>query len=282
MIAVAPSIAVVPVRTPTLPPATHTNTYIVGDGELWVFDPASPYEDEQSLLNAALAARTSRGERVERIVLTHHHEDHVAGAEALRDAQSTPDRRVRIAAHAETARRVADRIVVDDIWIDGEARECGGRRLVAHHTPGHAPGHLVFHDAASGTIIAGDMVAGIGTILVDPADGDLAQYLASLAAMDRLGADVLLPSHGPALPHATQVIAFYVAHRHQRTEQIRQALDRLGAASAADLAPHVYADLPIAAQRVGTAQIQSHLLWMKRHGLARPIRGEDRWEIDRA
>jgi hypothetical protein len=42
MNAVVPGIRVVKVRTPTLPPATHTNCYVVGDGELAVFDPASP------------------------------------------------------------------------------------------------------------------------------------------------------------------------------------------------------------------------------------------------
>lgn len=277
---VAPGIAVVAVRTPTLPPATHTNTWVVGEGALSVFDPASPYEDEQQRLLAALMARVERGERVERIVLTHHHNDHVSGAEALRAALPG---HVPILAHAETARRVADRIAVDETWDSGTARDCGGRRLVAHFTPGHAPGHLVFHDADTGALIAGDMVAGIGTILVDPADGDLGQYLDSLAAMRALGASVLLPAHGPALPHADQVLAFYVAHRHQRTAQIRDALDRLGAATPLDLAAAVYPELPEAARRVGAAQILSHLRWMKQHGIARALRGDEpsaaRWEL---
>ena len=45
-----PGIEVVPVRTPTVPPATHTNTYVVGDGLLTVIDPASPWDDEQTRL----------------------------------------------------------------------------------------------------------------------------------------------------------------------------------------------------------------------------------------
>lgn len=267
-------IVAIPVRTPTLAPATHTNTWVVGEGELTVFDPASPYEDEQERFLGELRVRMARGERVERIVLTHHHQDHVSGAEALRNALGA----VPIVAHPETARRVAARITVDELWEHGQVRQCGGTTLTAHHTPGHAPGHLVFQDSASGEVIAGDMVAGIGTILVDPDDGDLGQYLASLDAMRALAPTVLHPAHGPSLPHADQVLAFYIAHRHQRTAQIGEALDKLGAASPDELAPVVYPELPAFAQRVAAAQILSHLRWMKTHGLARPLRGEPRWE----
>ena len=82
---VAPDIAVVAVRTPTLPPATHTNSWVLGRGSLTVVDPASPYEDERLRLHRALAERCRAGERVDRLFLTHHHHDHVAGAMDLRD-----------------------------------------------------------------------------------------------------------------------------------------------------------------------------------------------------
>lgn len=276
MRAVAPGIAVVPVRTPTLPPATHTNTYVVGEGALSVFDPASPWEDEQARLAHALQERIDAGERIERIVLTHHHDDHVAGAEALRRRFSTPDRPLPIAAHPTTAALVAARIAVDEAWTDAQARDCGGRRLVATFTPGHAPGHLVFHDDDGGAVIAGDMVAGIGTILISPEDGDLGQYLDSLQRLRDLAPTVLLPAHGEPLPHADALLGFYIVHRHQRTEQIRQTLDRHGAATPEELAPRVYPELPPEAWPLGAAQITSHLRWMARHGLARPAEA-GRW-----
>jgi len=40
-----PGIVLVPLRTPTLPPATHTNCCVVGGDEVVVIDPASPYDD---------------------------------------------------------------------------------------------------------------------------------------------------------------------------------------------------------------------------------------------
>lgn len=273
---VAPGIGVIAVRTPTLPPATHTNTYVAGDGLITVFDPASPYEDEQERLAAALWTRVDRGERLERIVLTHHHDDHVSGAEALR--RRFPG--VPIVAHPVTARWVDGRVAVDATLEPGRLA-CGERVFEVSHTPGHAPGHLVFQDLATGVVIAGDMVAGVGTILVDPDDGDLQQYIDSLEAMRRRSPTTLLPSHGPPLLHGEQVLAFYVAHRHQRTAQIRDALDQLGAATPEELAPRVYPELPPAAWRVAARQITSHLRWMRRHGLARPVEA-GRWAPETA
>lgn len=267
-----PAIAIVPVRTPTLPPATHTNVYVVGDGDLTVFDPASPYEDEQGRLAAVLDERIDDGERVERIVLTHHHLDHVSGAIALqthlmeRHGVSVP-----IQAHPWTADHVAAEVA--ETLDDGDALACGGRTLQVHHTPGHAPGHLVFHDRDSGAMIAGDMVAGIGTILIEPGDGDLEKYLDSLAHMAELAPEALLPAHGPVLPHGVAVLGMYIAHRHQRTDQIREALDKVGRATPMQLVPHVYPQLPAVAHPLGATQITSHLHWMRDRGLARAVDG---------
>src|SRR5438067_504290 len=148
----APWIRVVPVRTPTLPPATRTNCYIVGDAARAVaIDPATPYADEQARLDAYLA---DHGIRLESIVLTHHHVDHVGDAARLAAKHSVP-----VAAHAETASRVAGRVAVARILADGDELDYAPKKLRALFTPGHAPGHLCFVDAAAHAIVAGDMVA---------------------------------------------------------------------------------------------------------------------------
>src|SRR5262250_3169592 len=54
----ATGIRVLALRTPTLPPAAHTNAYLVGPdaGPVAVIDPGSPYPDQQAILDRVLAS----------------------------------------------------------------------------------------------------------------------------------------------------------------------------------------------------------------------------------
>ena len=273
---VAPDIAVVAVRTPTLPPATHTNSWVLGRGSLTVVDPASPYQDERDRLYTALRARRANGDRVERLFLTHHHHDHVAGTVDLRDRLAADGQPVTVAAHPITAALLDGAIEVTEPLDDGAALDIAGRPFTVVFTPGHAPGHLALHDASTGSIVAGDMVAGIGTIVLDPAEADLEQYLDSLERLRALRAQRLLPAHGPALVHPDTVLSFYVAHRHQRSDQIRSALQLWGEATPEELAPRIYPDLDPPFLPIAAAQITTHLHWLARHGLAVPTTG-GRW-----
>jgi glyoxylase-like metal-dependent hydrolase (beta-lactamase superfamily II) len=270
---VANGLSLVAVRTPTLPPATHTNSWIVGEDELLVVDPASPYDDERARLFGELAGAIAGGKRVAGLFLTHHHADHVSGAVDLRDRLAAAGHDAPILAHAVTADLVRDRIRVDRTIEDGEPVQDD---VVAVFTPGHAPGHLALHHRVHGWIVAGDMVAGVGTIVIDPSEGDLQDYLDSLERLRRLGGTALMPAHGPVLPHPDAVLSFYVAHRHQRSDQVRAALDAVGEATPLELAPRIYPELPTSFHPVAAAQILTHLRWLERHGAARP-REHGRW-----
>jgi glyoxylase-like metal-dependent hydrolase (beta-lactamase superfamily II) len=261
---VAPGVALLGLRTPTLPPATHTNAVILGRAATTVVDPASPWDDEQGRLLDALAGRA-----LDRIVLTHHHHDHVAGAVALAEAWvERGHRRPSIVAHATTAERLQGRLTVDALLAPGDVIDVEGDAWTVQHTPGHAPGHVVL-ERADGIVVAGDMVAGVGTILIDPEDGDLGDYLDSLAKMQARGPERLIPSHGPVLEHAEAVLAFYIAHRHQRTAQIAEALRQLGEVDVLALVGRVYAQVDPAVWPIAAVQLLAHLRWMERHGMAR-------------
>ena len=123
------------------------NIWLLGDDrEVLVFDAS---HDHQPIVSAAA------GRRVEAIVLSHGHSDHINRAAALREAVDAP-----IMLHP------ADRMLWDrvygaaDDWDrdleDGAVLEAAGHRLRVIHTPGHSPGSCCFHDAASGRLISGD------------------------------------------------------------------------------------------------------------------------------
>lgn len=257
----APGVWRVAVRTPTVPPATHTWCYLVGESALTVFDPASPYPEEQDHLFASI---TELGLPVERIVLTHHHADHVGGACALQ-SRLGPQVNVPIWSHQATAARVSEQgIAVNQTWAGETELPCGGLSLRVMHTPGHAPGHLVFLEPTSGLCIAGDMVAGVGTVVILPQDGTLEEYLDSLERMRALGASALLPSHGPLLEPAEDALVRYITHREARTQQIRSAVADHGPCRAIDLVPVVYPELRADLAMFGMLQITTHLFALER------------------
>src|SRR5207249_8925613 len=120
-----------------------------------------------------------------------HHLHHVAGA-------ASPAARLglRVWAHPETARLLAGRLAVDRLVEEGERLPFGPGGFAALHTPGHAPGHLVLLDERTRAAVVGDMVASVGTIIIDPPDGDMRLYLSSLERLRALDLRWLLPAHG--------------------------------------------------------------------------------------
>ena len=268
----APWIRVLPVRTPTLPPATRTNCYIVGEaGRALAIDPATPHADEQARLDEYVARE---GIVLEAVVLTHHHVDHVGDAARLAAKHGVP-----VWAHRETAARVAGRVQISRMIDDGERLDVGPSGLRAVFTPGHAPGHLCFVDAAAKAIVAGDMVASVGTIIVEPADsGDMRLYLESLRRLRREvdgGATTLLPAHGPPIADGGARLDFYVAHRLEREGRVAAALGD-APATVAELVPPAYPDVAAALYPLAARSLLAHLYKLEYEGRARR-HGDGRW-----
>jgi glyoxylase-like metal-dependent hydrolase (beta-lactamase superfamily II) len=246
-----PGIVLVPLRTPTLPPATHTNCYIVGGEEVVVIDPASPYAEEQEMLDRVLQKRNIR-----EIWLTHLHSDHIGGANHLRQK-----RNVKIAAHPITARDLAGVVDIDRTFAADESLELGGRpgwRLRVIHTPGHARGHVCVFDEKSGSLITGDLMAGLGTVVIDPPEGHMATYFDSLKRMLELPVTALFPAHGPVMANAKAKIREYIDHRVQRENMILAAWER-GHREPSDIVKEVYTDVSPAMYGLAARSVLAHL-----------------------
>jgi glyoxylase-like metal-dependent hydrolase (beta-lactamase superfamily II)/ADP-ribose pyrophosphatase YjhB (NUDIX family) len=246
-----PGIVLVPLRTPTLPPATHTNCYLVGGEEVVVIDPASPYEEEQALLDRVLANR-----RVREIWLTHLHNDHVGGANHLKRQLG-----VKIAAHSITAQALQGVVAVDRTFEENERLELAGKpgwTLQVLHTPGHARGHVCIFEARSGSLVTGDLMAGVGTIVIDPPEGHMATYFDSLRRMQALPVRALFPAHGPVMANAKGRIQAYLDHRTERERNILAAW-QWGAHEPAALVKKVYTDVPDAMHGLAERSVMAHL-----------------------
>jgi Zn-dependent hydrolases, including glyoxylases len=259
-----PGIFLFPVKTPTLPPATHTNCYIVGGNEVVIIDPASPYEEEQRELDQFIDALIGEGRRVREIILTHHHPDHTGGVNHLRRRLGVP-----VAAQALTAERIGRSIAVDRFIEDNELIELAGEpgwRLRALHTPGHTRGHLCFYEEITGAIITGDLVVGLGTVVIDPPEGNMRQYFDSLhrlLALPKLSS--LFPAHGPAIGNARHKLEEYVTHRTGRENKILEAV-QAGAALPEDIVPVAYTDVTPAMWGLAERSTIAHLEKLEEDG----------------
>jgi glyoxylase-like metal-dependent hydrolase (beta-lactamase superfamily II)/8-oxo-dGTP pyrophosphatase MutT (NUDIX family) len=215
-----------PLVTPTLPPATHTNAYVLGTGDCVLVDPGAPDAAEAERLVALVRQLASEGYRPRAVVLTHHHGDHVGGAGHVAAALRLP-----VWAHAEAASRLP--VSTGRLLEDGEVLELDGplpMRWRVLHTPGHARGHVCLVDEASRAVIAGDMVAGVGTIVIDPPEGDMAEYLRQLARLEALPVRAIYPAHGPVIPAGPAKLREYQAHRAWREAKVLEALRGFGTA----------------------------------------------------
>jgi ribonuclease/clavin/mitogillin len=247
-----------PVRTPTKPPATHTNCYLIYNSDsLLVIDPGSPYEGEQDALAATVEELLGDGRNLVGILLTHVHPDHVGGVNSLREHLGG----ARVFANRLTNEALPD-IHVDATLEDDDILELPGDPHIAlrvMHTPGHARGHLCLYEERTGTLIAGDNIVGLGSVLIDLPEGNMRDYLASLERMRALpNLSVIFGGHGPAIANPYAKIDEYISHRIDREQKILQAV-REGASTPKEIVARVYTDVSSKAHAMAERAVLAHL-----------------------
>jgi len=261
-------------RTPTLPPATHTNSYALGARDVVLVEPATPYESEQRAWIAWARGLVSQGRRLLAIIATHHHADHVGGIDVIARELALPiwahERTASELRKAPVARRLADG---DVIALDGPIPE----QWTVLHTPGHAWGHVCLWDDDSRTVVVGDMAASVGTILVAPGDGDMRIYLEQLARLAKLDARLALPAHGGPIDEPTVLFERYIEHRGLREKKALRSLPESidDAQSLEDLVAIAYNDVPVTTWPIAKLSLASHLAKLADEG--RAVQRDGRW-----
>lgn len=266
----APRVQMIPLRTMALPPSTHTNAYLVGSGPVYLVDPGPTDPGEQLRLFNLLDEQADAGRRLTGIVLTHHHPDHIGAVAACVERYRVP-----VWAHPITAELVRDKIRVDNLLNEGDRLELGpcpngggSWHLQTMHTPGHAPGHLVFYEPHYRLLFAGDMISTVSSVVIAPPEGDLSQYLHSLQRLRELDCRLLLPAHGSACPQSRQTIDDNISLRVARETQLLETLTA-EPQTIDNLAPVIYRGLPDNLMKYARLQLHAGLIKLEREGKVR-------------
>ena len=232
-----------------------TNQYIVGRETGLVIDVAlSADSNMDGIIEQAEAIGVRK---IEKILLTHIHSDHCAGALALRK---------RCGAKLGIHRSRKGYLGGEDFQYDDNDRIAfGGGELRVLHTPGHESGHCCFYESDDKVLFSGDNILGYGTAVIHPPDGNMTDYMQTLERLLGFDISLILPGHGPLVGKAEAKIREYIKHRLEREEQVLAAL-RAGRSTIGDITQMIYLDVSAALQRVAEFSVQAHLEKLMREG----------------
>lgn len=252
-------------KTETLPPATHTNCFVVGAKEFIVIDAASKEEAEQKKLHDFIDSLIKKGGVCKEIIVTHLHPDHFGGETALQKHLSDKfNLQIPVSAHRLTAESLQGKVEFQKFIEDGEIfplKDTNGEAfdLTALHAPGHARGHLCFYDAEYGFLLSSDNVVNSSSVVIAPPEGNMRDYLKSLERLRNLSnLRFLCGSHGAAVYDAKSKIESYIRHRYEREKEILQAIEN-GANNVKEIVAEVYKDISPPLIRLAELSVRAHL-----------------------
>lgn len=229
-----------------------TNSYVVGAGEHWaVIDPGPAGDGHaQALIGAAPAT-------IRYILVTHTHPDHSPGAAPLKAATGA-----LLFGRTTSHRHWQDPTFAPDreLHHDDRVTLAPGTTLRVIHTPGHASNHLCFLLEEERILFTGDHIIQGSTVVIDPPDGDMAAYIASLESLLREPLDHLAPGHGTLIPEPHAAIRGLIQHRLRREAKVLARLPRQQPADLATLVRTVYDDVPRQLHPLAERSLLAHLI----------------------
>lgn len=245
-----------------------TNSYLVGAGdEIAVIDPGPQSEEHVKVL-----IEEARG-RIRWILATHTHMDHSPAASLLKTKTGAE----LLGMPPPREGRQDQGFLPDRVLAHGQRIEVAGCALRVIHTPGHASNQLCYMLESEKLLFSGDHIMQGSTVVINPPDGDMAVYLASLRLLQREEIACIAPGHGFLMTNAQEIIERLLLHRRDRENKVLKTLQEMGPATLEEMLPAVYSDVPHRMHPVASRSLLAHLIMLKAE--ARVTENAGRWTV---
>ena len=255
---------------PGLMTGPGTNTYLFGEREVAVLDPGPDMPEHiERILEVA-------GAPIRWILVTHTHPDHSPAVEPLRSR--TGARAIGIAA-PEGPHQDAT-FAPDHVPTNGEVLNTDEFELTMLHTPGHASNHVCFLHKATRLLFTGDHIINGSTVVIDPPDGNMNDYLDSLERLRSLSLEAIAGGHGELIEAPYEAIDWLVEHRLRREAKVVDKLSQRPNATVSELVADVYDEIDPAVHPIAKRSLLAHLLKLEEDGAA--VVDNDRWRLTAA
>jgi glyoxylase-like metal-dependent hydrolase (beta-lactamase superfamily II) len=263
----APGVRRLLAPNPSMMTGPGTNTYLLGSEEIAVIDPGPLIPEHINAIRKLAAAP------IKWILVTHTHPDHSPAAALLAEATGAE----KIGRTAAQGRHQDQTFKPDRIPEDGDSFETGEFSLQAIHTPGHASNHLCYLHREGKLLFTGDHIINGSTVVIDPPDGSMGDYLRSLERLKSLDITAILPGHGEVMDDPQEAIDWLINHRREREAKVIAALEKQPNATSRELVPLVYDDVDKDRHDLAEHSLLAHLMHLEEE--LRVSMSNGRWQL---
>ncbi len=267
LVELAPGINRLIAPNPGLMTGAGTNTYLLGEKEIAVVDPGPVIDGHIDLI-----CKSATGP-IKWILATHTHPDHSPAVAGLAERTGAE----RLGKPAPDGQHQDKTFEPDRVLENGEIFKTDEFKLEVIHTPGHASNHLCYLNEEQGWLFTGDHIINGSTVVIDPPDGNMSEYIASLEGLMDKDLAVIAPGHGDPIESPYEAIDWLIKHRLEREAKVIAALDEHPNLTPAELVPHAYDDVHERIYEWAERSLLAHLLKLRYD--ERAIEDDDRWSL---
>ena len=233
-----------------------TNTYLIGDEEVTVIDPGPALHEHIEVIIQASA-------NIKQILLTHTHPDHSPGTRLLQDNIGVPV----FALITESSKDQDITFTPERILIDGEIIANEYYSIEVIHTPGHASNHLCYLLKDEKLLFTGDHIMDGSTVVIAPPDGNMQDYIDSLAKLKEYDLNKIAPGHGELIDEPYAIVDWIIKHRFERESKVIDVLKQHNSGDLNTLVKDIYADVDSMLHPVAKWSLESHLIKLMDEGV---------------